>query len=213
MPDLTPYQQIDPASFYLTSLSSNTPESIAYDIRKEYAEHPVTGLHKAELYIYGTSQAIRLAVDNIASDKRRIDALDRDLSRLLKYRLYRLGRIYHLFTRKYLDLEIREVEGKIRAGQVAIADAVPMLEDAQAELAAALRERGEMLASQPWMNVSKGELSGLSDRDRLTAKMQRIAREQSRIGAGSEHPLALNSPVHSLSERYLNVEDDLSSNF
>lgn len=213
MSELTSYRQIDPANFYLTALSSNTPESIAYDIRKEYAEHPVTGLHKAELYIYGTSQAIRLAVDNIASDSRRIDALDRDLKRLLRYQFYRLAGIYHLFTRKYLDLEIAEVKGKIRAGQMAIADAVPMLEDAQSELAAALRERTQILESQPWMNVSKCELSRLSDRDRLMAKMERVARSQDKINAEPDCSFNFANPTQLLPELQIDVQDDPSRNY
>lgn len=205
MPEIVPFGQIDPTSFYLTSLSSNTPESIAYDIRKEFAEHPVTGLNKAELYIYGTSQAIRLAIDNIASDKRRIDALNRDLRRLLKYQSYHLGGIYHLFTRKYLDLEILEIKDKIRAGQMAISEAVPMLEDAQAELTAALSEREQIFAAVPWINVSKVQLRELCDRERLVAKLKRIGAAQSRIDPG----LSENTPL--LPEPLPNVQDDRHS--
>jgi hypothetical protein len=195
-------QQIDPTSFYLTSLSSNTPESIAYDIRREFAEHPVTGLNKAELYIYSTSQAIRLAINNIATDKRRIDALNRDLRRLLKYQFYHLGGIYHLFTRKYLDLETLEIEDKIRAGQMAIAEAVPMLEDAQAELTAALSEREQIFAAVPWVNVSKAQLRELSDRERLVAKLRRVGAAQGRIDPGlSENTPLLPEPLPSQQPR------------
>jgi hypothetical protein len=173
MSEIIPFDRIDPTNFYLTSLSSNTPESIRYDIRQQYTEHPVTGLHKAELYIYGTSQAIRLALDNIATDKRKIDGLTRDLGRLKVYERYRLGFIYFILTRKYLDLEIQAIEAKIRTGQMAIADAVPMLEDAQSELKSALRERVSILERHPEFDVPKIELGAMTDRDRLTVKLMK----------------------------------------
>lgn len=176
-------------SYYLTSLSSNTPETIAYEIRASFAEHPATGLHKAELYIYGTSQAIRLAIDSIAADKRKIDALHRDLDRLLKYQHYRLDGLYHLFTRKYLDLEILDLKAKVRAGQCAISDAVPMLEDAQSELAAAIEQRSQILENQPWLNTTKAEVSAACDRLRLEAKLARIAGESNRL-LGAANPIA-----------------------
>lgn len=184
MSELIPYQPIDPTSFYLTSLSSNTPEIIVHDIRSQVAEHPATGLHKAELYIYSLSQAIRVSIESINTDRLKLLGYDRDLKRLEWYRECQLGWLYWLMTRKYLDLEIELLGGKIRSGQMAVADAVPLLEDAEMELAAATNERQKILQHYPALDTDKITVMEMTGRARLTAKLMANQSKIDRISPG-----------------------------
>lgn len=172
MSELIPYQPIDTTNFYLTSLSSNTPEIIVHDIRSQVAEHPVTGLHKAELYIYSLSQAIRVSIESINADRIKLLGYDRDLLRLKWYQECRVSWLYWLTTHKYLDLEIESLQGKIRAARMAITDAAPLLEDARSELAAATNERQMILEHYPHLNTTKQQVMETSGRERLMAKLE-----------------------------------------
>lgn len=160
---------------YLTSLSSNTPASIRYTIRREFEEHPVSGLQKAELYIYSTSQSIRIAIETISANNNRIKGLERDLKALNTYAARGLGWLYRLIEGKYLDLEIESLQAMIHSLKQSIVETVPMLEDAQSELATALEEKDSILREYPIFNTSKKEVMALTDRDRLAARIKRIS--------------------------------------
>lgn len=177
MPDLVRSDSIDSHRSYLTSLSSNTPEIIAHDIRTHFAEHPATGLHKAELYIYSLTQSIRTSIESITLDQLKINAFVRDLIRLRGFDRCRLGWLYRILTGKYLDLEIQVLESKIRSGQMAIRDAEPLLEDAHLELETATSERDKILEHSPQLNTSKAEVMATFGRERLIAKLERTNRE------------------------------------
>lgn len=177
------HSSIDPTSFYLTSLSSNTPEIIVHDIRSQVAEHPATGLHKAELYIYSLSQAIRVSIESINTDRLKILGYNRDAVRLDWYRDCQLGWLYWLTTRKYLDLEIELLRGRIQSGMMAVADAAPLLEDAQIELTAAMNEREKILHHYPHLNTDKQQVMKTTGRARLTAKLMANQSKMSGIGA------------------------------